>query len=126
MKPPKVSAIDYLTAFTDPEQAHSEQQTRRQANHQERMRLLAQFQECWATNLGTVCEVPSDEQIFKWFKIGKWDFLLLSASIEDLRCRSKYGMDRTDPYGHCLRHFTSALVRRLRGKYGPPPQKRAA
>jgi hypothetical protein len=128
MKIPKVTAIDYLTAFTDGDESN-QPQTRRQrrlANHKDALRLLAEFKECWQAHLGDLFEVPTDNQIFKWFQIAKWDFLLLTASIEDLRCRAKHGTDPHNPYGHCLWHFTSALVRRMRGKYGMPPEKAAA
>jgi hypothetical protein len=90
------------------------------------MELLVQFKECWQTALGDLIELPPDTQFFKWFSISKWDFQLLVMAIEDLRCRVKFGLDVHDPYGHALRHFTAALVRRVRGKYGPPPAQRAA
>jgi len=128
MSVPKVTTTDYLNACTDGDESNQPQtrHQRRLANHKDALRLLAEFKECWQVHLGDLFEIPTDRQIFKWFQIAKWDFLLLAASIQDLRCRAKHGMDTHNPYAHCLRHFTSALVRRMRGKYGPPPQREAA
>jgi hypothetical protein len=112
MKPvPRVSRDDISRAFISDE------------GHMERLEIVATFKQRWQVHLGYLFEVPSDNQIFTWAKIAKWDTTLLAASIEDLRCRAKHPMDS---YEHGLRHFSAALIRRMRGKYGMPPEKAAA
>jgi hypothetical protein len=79
--------------------------------------LLAQFTDHWQTHVGNVCECPTDEQILRWYKMAKWDFALLAASIEDLKCRAKHPMNPVDPYGHCIKHVSAAIIRRACAKY---------
>ena len=118
MKPPRVTEIDILRAFVDGDEQPQTRRQRRLAQHADRAGLLARFKEHWAIHVGNVCSCPSDSQIFRWMKIGRLDMLLLLASIEDLGSRAKYGMDPYHPYKHCLNHYTAALIRRVRGKFG--------
>jgi hypothetical protein len=117
---PKVTTDEFLDYFTD-----GQYQQRRQA-HEDRLELLAQFKASWQTALGDAVELPPDTQMWKWISMSKWDISLLVHSLEDLRCRFRHGLDPRNPYQHALRHFSAALVRRVRGKYGMPQEKRAA
>ncbi len=117
---PRVTHDEILNYFTDGEYLE-----RRQA-HEERLEVLAQFKASWLTALGDAVELPPDTQMWKWISMSKWDISLLVHSLEDLRCRVKHGLDVRDPYGHAIRHFSAALARRVRGKYGPPTARKAA
>jgi len=120
MKPPKVTSAEFLDYFTD-----GQYQARRQA-HADRTEVLAQFKASWQTALGDAVALPPDSQMWKWISMSKWDINLLVHSLEDLCCRVRHGLDPRNPHQHALRHFSAALVRRVRGKYGMPPQRRAA
>jgi hypothetical protein len=127
MSIPKVSNTEILSAFLEGVPARHRHELQRQyVTHTDRLRVHAEFKQLWINELGTLFETPGDNQFFKWLSISKWDLALLKMAIEDLASRAKHGMDAHDPYGHCLRHFTSALVRRVRGKYGAPPERKAA
>jgi len=124
---PKVSTSDYLREFL--EQVPAAQHpavARNYATHTDRLELLGQFKACWHEHLGHLFECPSDGQLFKWLKISKWDFQIVVHAVEDLRSRAKHPMDAEDPYRHALNHYSASLVRRMRGKYGPPPERKAA
>jgi hypothetical protein len=127
MKIPKVTNNDILRAFLQEVPAAEQAAFQRNyTTHADRLRVHSEFRQMWINELGQLFETPDDDQLFKWLKISKWDLVLLKMAVEDLAKRAKHGMDAQDPHGHAVRHFTSALVRRLRGKYGPPPLKRAA
>jgi hypothetical protein len=124
MKPiPVVSEQDIAAAFIG---ELSPRQQRKQANRDSRERLLAQFREAWRHNLGDKFDLPTEKRIFTWLRASEYDWPALSATIDGLRSRAKHPFDPRDPRGHMLRWFTAALTRRLRGKYGPPPLKKAA
>jgi len=94
--------------------------------HQERMRVVEQLREHWDTHVGSMFECPSQGQLRRFCKVGRWDTQLLTASVEDLRSRSKHPMDEADPYQHALNHFTASWVRRVRGRYGNTSELREA
>src|SRR6266404_4382145 len=100
MKMPKVSSDDISRAFVPDE------------GHAERLEIVATFKERWQDHLGHLFEVPTDDQIFMWAKIAKWDTKILAASIEDLHCRAKHPMRPDNPYDHAMRHFSAAVIRR--------------
>jgi len=77
MSIPKVSQSDILQAFDVATPKQLERQQRRQAYRDERLKLLDEFQTMWQEELGHLVEVPSDQQIFTWFKIAKYDMTLL-------------------------------------------------
>jgi hypothetical protein len=126
MSIPKVSQSDILQAFDVITPKQLERQQRRQAERDDRLKLLAEFQTLWQEHLSHLVELPSDQQIFTWFKIAKYDWALLSATIENLRARSKHPFDPSDPYSHAMGYYSSCLIRRMRAKYGPPPARKAA
>jgi hypothetical protein len=116
MKPiPTVSDSDISRAFIG---ELSPRQQRKQANRDSRLKLLAEFKACWWTNLGNLLDVPTNKQIFTWFRTAEYDWNVLSANIAALRSRAKHAFDGGDPRGHALRWFTAALVRRTQAKYG--------
>ena len=124
---PKISTGDYLRDFLQEVPASEHPAVQRQyETHEDRLRLLAQFKQIWNEQLGHLFEVPDDDQLFRWFKISKWDFQLLCMSIEDLQSRSEHPMGPHDVYGHAIRHFSASLVRRVRGRYGLPPERKEA
>ena len=86
--------------------------------NQEERALLDKFEDFWNFELGALFECPSRKQLTLWLKISGWDFALLEECIADLWSRARSPLSPEDPYGHALRHFSAALIRKTRAKYG--------
>ena len=124
---PKVSSADYLRAFIEATPDSPQPQIPRPAeSHADRLELLAEFKFSWDEQLGHLFEIPSDPQLWKWLQIAKFDYQLILHALQDLRSRAKNPMGPNDVYGHAIRHFSASLIRRVNGKYGPPPQRKEA
>ena len=121
---PKVSNSDILQAFISEVPEH--QRPAVQRNHAERMKVYAEFKALWDENLGHLFERPCDADMFTFLKMARWDLQLIRLAIEDLACRAKHPFEVGREHEHAMRHFSSALTRRVRGKYGPPEWKAAA
>ena len=100
MKPPKISNADLRAAFGT------------------RPKPVDKFRELWQTELGEVFECPGAKQIQIWLQMAGRDFEILIGAMQDLASRARSPMNEHDPYSHGLRHFSAALIRRTRAKYG--------
>jgi hypothetical protein len=120
-----VTSNDISRAFREDGRTRYE---RRMAAHQERLLVVRNFEEQWNTTLGHLFECPDRDQIFTWLRMVGWDDQILCECIEDLRCRTNSlpGLDPIDPYNHGLKHFSAALIRKTRAKYGHIRPKVAA
>jgi hypothetical protein len=125
---PKVSNTDILRAFLEDVPAAEQRELQRKyVTHDDRRRVHAEFKQMWIDELGQVFECPSDDDLFTFLKISKWDMQLIGMAVEDLRARAKHPFDPARPHEHAMKHFSAALIRRVRSRYGPPPSlERAA
>jgi hypothetical protein len=127
MKPVReVTDRDIAAAFYEATPRQVQRQQRKQAMQDARLKMLEEFKTCWQEHLAYLVCIPDDEQILLWLRIAKYDWPILSATIENLRARAKHPFDPGDGYSHALGFFSAALIRRMKAKFGPPPERQVA
>jgi hypothetical protein len=124
---PKVSNSDILQAFIqEVPEAQRPAVERNYATHADRLRVHAELKALWQENLGHLFECPQDNDLFTFLKMAKWEMELIGMAVEDLRSRAKHPFEQGREHDHAMRHFSSALIRRIRSRYGPAPERMAA
>ena len=111
MKPQNISSSELEVAFLD-EQEYG---------------VLAEFSDCWQTELGHLFEQPDSFQLVRWCRQGCWDTELLRGAVISLKMRMKPGarkpLDPARQYEHGCKYVSATLKRRALEKYS---QRKAA